>query len=118
MEPFGPLLFSFLTEAACHGDKTVASPGQDGSSLDSPNGATGEANPVDGLQTDNLGCAVASVTFDSLLTEMADLGRLARRPAQPYSMHLASSYDRSSVTPIASSDTPSGWYADSDGEII
>lgn len=51
-----------------------------------------------------------TVTFDSLLFEMADRDSLARWPALEYQCKQASSYNRESVAP----DKP-GWFADSDG---
>lgn len=108
------LSLSFLIVTGCRSDKVAVSPGEDGGSLESPDGATGIGSEVDGEPSNDSECAVFAVTFDSLLTEMADLARLTHKPVQPFSVHLASSYDRSSTTPVASSDTPSGWYANSD----
>lgn len=58
--------------------------------------------------------ATVTVSLNDLLAEMVDLERLTRIPDQSFSVHLASSYDRSSVTPVDSSDTPTAWYANND----
>ena len=50
----------------------------------------------------------------SLLEEMSDLELLAHSARQRFRTFLASSYDRSSVSPAVSSDTPTGWYANQD----
>jgi hypothetical protein len=46
----------------------------------------------------------------ALLSEMVDLVRLTRLPDPPYTAHLASSYDRRSLSP----DDPQGWFANED----
>jgi hypothetical protein len=97
------LLFSLLIVTACRSDNGATE-----------DGAAERGGQVDGAPSNDGGCSVASITFNSLLAEMADLARLTHKPAQPFSVHLASSYDRASITPMASSDTPSGWYANSD----
>jgi hypothetical protein len=98
------LLVSVLIVAACGADKDAVSSGEDGDRLDSSDG--GPSNDVK--------CSAVSITFNSLLAEMADLARLTHKPDPQFSVHLASSYDRSSITPVASSDTPTGWYANRD----
>ena len=67
----------------------------------------------DGLET---GCGVEgpTVTVSTLLSEMADLGALARRSPLPFTTRLASSYDRRSRTRELSSDATDGWYANTD----
>jgi hypothetical protein len=86
------------------------------------NDGSADAQAIDGdsadahRNVDGTPANAASLAIDvySLLDEMSDLGRLAHRPKQPFRTFLASSYDRSSVTPLASSDTPTGWYANYD----
>jgi hypothetical protein len=46
----------------------------------------------------------------ALLEEMVDPLRLAKLPDPPYVAHLASSYDRRSISP----DDPEGWFANDD----
>ncbi len=53
----------------------------------------------------------AAITFESLLSEMADLRQLAEYPSANWRCLQASSYNRESVH----RDKP-GWFADSDGE--
>jgi hypothetical protein len=51
---------------------------------------------------------------NSLLDEMTALGGLARPAPNPFRTCMVSSYDRSSKTPQASSETPTGWFANHD----
>jgi hypothetical protein len=69
--------------------------------------ARGDAEAVDGP-------VAPVIDVYSLLDEMSDLERLAHPARQRFRTFLASSYDRSSVTPAVSSDTPTGWYANDD----
>jgi hypothetical protein len=99
-----PLLVSVLIVATCGADKDAVLSGEDGDRLDSS----------DGGPSNDEKCSAVSITFNSLLAEMADLARLTHKPDPQFSVHLASSYDRSSITPVASSDAPTGWYANRD----
>jgi hypothetical protein len=56
----------------------------------------------------------AKIDVNTLLGEMTDLGLLARRSPIHFTTREASSYDRRSVTPAPASDTPEGWYANTD----
>jgi len=56
-----------------------------------------------------------SVTFNSLLGEMNNLGELARLPAVPYDSLQASSYNRLSTHRDQPDQGTGGWFADSDG---
>src|SRR5512141_2649054 len=47
------------------------------------------------------------IGLQALLGEMVDLVRLTRSPVPPYVAHLASSYDRRSLSP----GDPLGWFA-------
>jgi hypothetical protein len=67
----------------------------------------GDAEAVDGP-------VAPVIDVYSLLDEMSDLSLLARPARQRFRTFLASSYDRGSVTPAVSSDTPTGWYANQD----
>ncbi len=62
------------------------------------------------------GVSLPSVDIHSLLDEMAALAGLARRAPNPFRTCMVSSYDRHSIVPQASSDTPTGWYANHDWE--
>jgi hypothetical protein len=58
-------------------------------------------------------CLAQDVTMKSLLNEMTDLGRLAKRPSPAYTNSQASSYDR------ASKDPKTNWFANADaGQFI
>jgi len=66
-----------------------------------------DANTVDGP-------VAPVIDVYSLLDEMSDLELLAHPARQRFRTLQASSYDRSSVSPAVSSDTPTGWYANQD----
>src|SRR5512140_2336191 len=83
----------------------------------------GAPNAVDGGFFDTAGPDAAKaldgllapvIDVYSLLDEMSDLELLAHAARQRFRTFLASSYDRSSVSPAISSDTPTGWYANQD----
>jgi hypothetical protein len=56
----------------------------------------------------------AILFVNSLLEEMTALGGLARRSRNPFRTCMVSSYDRSSKVAQASSETPTGWFANHD----
>ena len=59
--------------------------------------------------------AQGTVTFESLLAEMADLDTLARFPSPEYAGKQASTYNRQSTARDQADQGTGGWFADSDG---
>jgi len=74
------------------------------------------AAPTDGcaLAPPAQDCVAAAIDLSSLLADMADLGKLARRECPSSRIFEASSYDRSSVAPAPPGDVAQGWYANHD----
>jgi Protein of unknown function (DUF2961) len=58
--------------------------------------------------------ASSTIDVNSLLADMANLEKLARRDCVAWRTYEASSYDRASVRPEPPSDTAAGWYANHD----
>lgn len=59
--------------------------------------------------------AQGTVTFETLLAEMADLDSLARFPSPEYAGKQASTYNRQSTARDQPDQGTGGWFADSDG---
>ena len=75
----------------------------------------GDPNSVEvGSRDGGENAANSFVDLDSLLDEMTALGELARRARNSFRTCTVSSYDRSSTVEQASSDTPTGWFANHD----
>jgi hypothetical protein len=64
--------------------------------------------------SETVGCDAPAVDVHRLLAEMTDLRRLAQRSCPRYATYEASSRDRASVSPAATSDSLTGWFANWD----
>ena len=73
-----------------------------------------EIASLDGGPGAGPGAGSACIDTNTLLYEMTALGALARRPPSSFRTCMVSSYDRHSTVPQASSDTPTGWFANHD----
>ena len=87
--------------------------GGDGGPPDAWDGGSSDAAGLHATKAVD-GPAVPVIDVYSLLDEMSDLELLAHPARQRFRTFLASSYDRSSVSPAVSSDAPTGWYANHD----